>query len=68
MPASEGRNIINRRRSVCIKKENRFRDVLDAEFDLGLAVGRSTHGCRTVVLGGSTRSRIGFGVTFHEAM
>ena len=38
------------------------------DFDVGHIIGYGAHGCFTAVLGGATRSRIGLGVTSHEAM
>jgi hypothetical protein len=40
----------------------------EADFDFGHGIGHGTRGCCTAVLGGATRSRIGLGVTPHEAV
>jgi hypothetical protein len=40
----------------------------EADFDFGHGIGHGTRGCCAAVLGGATRSRIGLGVTSHEAV
>lgn len=41
---------------------------VEAGYDAGHETGQGTRGCCTVVRSGATRSRIGLGVTSHEAM